>query len=111
MTHDADAPSAPIARTRVTSSSAFRNRPRRAPLQMKDRIGGRYTVEQVLGEGGMASVYRVSDLATGRVLALKQLRSDASAKIALLFAREYHTLASLRHPNIVRVYEYGSHAG
>lgn len=75
------------------------------------RVGGRYTVRGVLGRGGMAIVYHVSDTVTGRELALKQLVAeddDARQKSsAALFEREFHTLAQLSHPRIIEVYDYG----
>jgi tRNA A-37 threonylcarbamoyl transferase component Bud32 len=73
-------------------------------------IGGRYSVEHALGKGGMGSVYAVIDLSTGRRLALKHLRREAAAEngpAAALFQREYHTLAHLRHPRVIQVYDYG----
>ena len=73
-------------------------------------VSGRYRVSGALGEGGMASVWRVLDETTGRNLALKRLSRKANAKHVALFEREYHTLASLRHPCIVEAYEYASDA-
>ncbi|MDB4977594.1 MAG: serine/threonine protein kinase [Myxococcaceae bacterium] len=74
-------------------------------------IAGRYRVQRLLGQGGMGAVYAVVDLSNQRELALKRLASGASAATAALFEREYHTLAGLRHPCIVEVYEYGRHQG
>ncbi len=71
----------------------------------------RYQVERVLGRGGMATVYAVLDTASGRRLALKWLASDRSSHTLALFEREFRTLASLRHPGIVRVYDYGTDSG
>jgi hypothetical protein len=71
------------------------------------RIAGRYTVEAALASGGMGSVYRVREESTGKQLALKRLLSDAGNGAALLFRKEYHTLARLRHPRIIEVYDYG----
>jgi hypothetical protein len=56
----------------------------------------------------MASVSRVWDIATNRALALKRLSRNASAKHVALFEREYYTLASLNHPSLVRVHDYGT---
>jgi hypothetical protein len=72
-----------------------------------DRIAGRYVVEASLASGGMGSVYRVRDASSGRLLALKRLLPGSSSTAALLLRREYHTLARLRHPHIIEVYEYG----
>ena len=74
---------------------------------------GRYRIESMLGEGGMAVVQRVLDSATGRSLALKRLLgapmnpNASQAHILELFEREYLTLAQLAHPQIVAVYDYG----
>src|SRR6188508_1182862 len=75
------------------------------------RIGDRYDVAERLGSGGMASVYRATDGATGREVALKQLTRAADDKrgreTAALFEREFHTLSELAHPRIIEVYDYG----
>ncbi len=73
-------------------------------------IGGRYSVEAKLGKGGMGSVYAVTDIATGRRLALKRASLAASSRVLELFKREFHILHGLRHPNIVEVYDYASDA-
>jgi hypothetical protein len=77
-------------------------------------IAGRYRVESALGKGGMGSVYAVADVSTGRRLALKYLQREAAAEqgpAAALFQREYHTLAHLRHPRVIQVFDYGVEAG
>lgn len=74
------------------------------------RIAGRYAVLSQLGEGGMGVVYRVRDDVGDRVVALKQLRAGSDGKRPLLEAmlgREYHTLARLKHPRVIEVYDYG----
>jgi len=50
---------------------------REPPASTAQRIGDRYTVEAVLGQGGMGAVYRVRDGARDRMLALKQLAVTA----------------------------------
>jgi Protein kinase domain/AAA ATPase domain len=70
-------------------------------------VARRYKVEAPLASGGMGSVYRVRDESSGRLMALKRLLPNASATTALLFRKEYHTLARLRHPSIIEVYDYG----
>ncbi|MEY4508059.1 MAG: hypothetical protein RLZZ450_181 [Pseudomonadota bacterium] len=81
-----------------------------AKLSPEVTIAGRYRIEQLLGRGGMGSVYSVVDVASNKRLALKRLSRGASASVAALFEREYHTLAGLKHPCIVEVYEYGNDA-
>lgn len=72
-------------------------------------VSGRYRVRGELGRGGAAAVFEVDELATGKRLALKRLlsrRGDLDA----LFAREYYTLCSIKHLNVVEAYDYGSDA-
>jgi len=75
------------------------------------RVDGRYELLQRLGKGGMGVVYRARDHASGRVIALKQLRvpetSSKQLQRVALFEREYHTLVRLKHPRIIEVYDYG----
>jgi Protein kinase domain/AAA ATPase domain len=75
------------------------------------RIGNRYEILAVLGRGGMACVYRATDLATGREIALKELQLPESsrdrASVTSLFEREFHTLSQLAHPRVIAVYDYG----
>jgi hypothetical protein len=52
-------------------------------------------------------VHRAIDLSTNRRVALKQLQPRASRNATLGFRREFHTLASLKHPNIVEVFDFG----
>ena len=63
----------------------------------------------------MASVFRAFDDALGAAVALKMLTASADALQAIrgveLFEREFHTLAHLSHPRVVRAYDYGVHAG
>ena len=75
------------------------------------RIGGRYVVESTLGKGGMGAVYRVHDEATDKVIALKQMTWSEDGSAQLRFRREFHTMASLKHPRIVEVFDYGVSEG
>jgi hypothetical protein len=77
-------------------------------MDIGDRIARRYRIERLVGRGGMARVYEVTDESTGARVALKRLAPSANEKhAALLFQREYNTLAELAHPLIVRAYDYG----
>lgn len=72
-------------------------------------IADRYRVEQRAGQGGSAVVYRCHDLRTGATVALKLLRSGNPLVPAsrARFAREAKLAASLSHPNIIRVLDFG----
>src|SRR5262245_45050891 len=54
----------------------------------------------------MGAVYRARDEATARTVALKTLE-HADGRLMGLFEREYHTLASLKHPRVIDVYDFG----
>jgi tetratricopeptide (TPR) repeat protein len=76
-------------------------------------IGDRYQLLSELGHGGMGAVFRATDRLTGQEVALKKLlhskpagsRDAFSHKLDL--SHEFQTLASLRHPNIISVLDYG----
>ena len=69
-------------------------------------LAGRYRVDDFIGKGGMAEVYKVWDYERAAFLAMKVLYADlAEDKIFLRrFVREAETLSSLQHPHIVRFY-------
>ncbi len=69
----------------------------------------RYEVLEALGQGGMAYVYLAQDLRTGRKVALKLMRDELSGDQEFIrrFATEARAAASLDHPNIVQVLDYG----
>jgi eukaryotic-like serine/threonine-protein kinase len=70
---------------------------------------GPYEVLGVLGRGGMGVVYRARDTRLGRIVALKMLRAAGEDRERLLL--EGRSVARLRHPNIVPVYEVGEYDG
>lgn len=83
-------------------------------------INNRYEVLSKLGSGGMGSVYKVHDRLTDKAIALKQVNANATDlefasrasmndtdDFRLGLALEFRTLASLRHPQIVSVLDYG----
>jgi eukaryotic-like serine/threonine-protein kinase len=76
------------------------------------RISG-YEVEELLGRGGMGVVYKARHLRLNRFVALKMLIGGAYAapRERARFQREAEAVASLRHPNIVSVYDVGDHEG
>ena len=83
---------------------------RDAPAEIGKVIGGRYVLEEQLGLGGAATVYRASELRTGHKLALKRsqrVSQRTARKRRSALEREFHTLAQLAHPCIIEVYDYG----
>ena len=76
-------------------------------------IAGRYRVQRRLGRGGMGAVYRATDTALERPVAVKVIREDlvASAEIADRFRGEALAAARFSHPNVVTVHDFGITAG
>ena len=72
---------------------------------------GNYELRQVIGVGGMASVYQAHQKNLERLVAVKILSQALTHEpgYAERFNREARTAASLEHPNIVPVYDYGTH--
>jgi hypothetical protein len=73
------------------------------------RVGGRYEIEELVGTGGMSSVYRARDTVLERPVALKVLHEHFSSDPEYIerFRREARAIARLNHPNIVTVIDRG----
>ena len=73
----------------------------------EDILGGRYRLENVLAEGGMAVVWRATDLQLRREVAIKLLKDSVinDRMVAERFRREGIALARLHHPHIMPVYD------
>jgi len=69
-------------------------------------LKNRYRVDEFLGRGGMAEVYKVWDQDRAVYLALKMLDKDLTRDVGFLrrFRREAKNLAALQHPHIVRFF-------
>ncbi|MGE0787253.1 MAG: serine/threonine-protein kinase [Sandaracinaceae bacterium] len=74
----------------------------------ESRSIGRYRLEKKLGAGGMGEVWAAYHSGLRRNVALKLLRgADARPELALRFEREVGAMSDLKHPNTVRVFDYG----
>jgi serine/threonine protein kinase len=78
--------------------------------QQRTLADGRYELFEVIGTGGMATVYRGRDHRLGVLRAIKVLAPAYAKKkrVRARFEAEARTMAVLDHPNIVRVYDVGS---
>lgn len=76
-------------------------------------LGGRYRVEEQLGRGGMAQVFKGTDTVLGRPVAIKVLAPQFAQDEAFVarFRREAQAAARLNHPNLVSVFDTGSDNG
>ena len=71
-------------------------------------IVGKYKIGEVLGQGGMATVYKAIQQPLGRNVALKVLHQHLTIEkmVRERFLLEAQAIASMKHPNIVQVYDY-----
>jgi serine/threonine-protein kinase len=72
-------------------------------------LGGQYRIRMIIAEGGMATVYRATDLRSGADVAVKVMHSRLTLDrgFALRFKREGLIARRLTHPSIVRVLDHG----
>ncbi len=72
-------------------------------------VDGRYEIVGVLGEGGMGTVYEVKHTSLRRSFAMKVLRRDIAKEneLAQRFMQEAKATASIKHPNVVSINDYG----
>lgn len=76
---------------------------------------GRYRVMQLIGEGGMGSVYKAHDPKLDRLIAIKVPRFDVPRSdltvVVQRFLREARSAAQVRHPNVCPIYDVDEHEG
>jgi serine/threonine-protein kinase len=71
-------------------------------------LADRYTIERLIGEGGMARVFLARDLRHNRRVALKVLRPDLGAVVGVdRFQAEIEVTANLQHPNLLPLFDSG----
>jgi eukaryotic-like serine/threonine-protein kinase len=77
---------------------------------IRQALGDRYEIDEVVGRGGMATVYRALQKNLNRTVALKVIHQNLvhDTEFVSRFIREAQVSASLSHPNIVHVYDVGS---
>ncbi|MDX1984653.1 MAG: serine/threonine-protein kinase [Bryobacteraceae bacterium] len=82
----------------------------------RERVGetlaGRYLLEELIGEGGFAAIYRAAELETGHSCAVKILKLEEAEREWILrrFEQEVSALRRLRHPGIVAYHDVGETA-
>src|SRR6266581_4297272 len=87
--------------------------------ETKDTIGkrgqrfGRYEIVAHIASGGMGAVYKALDPDENRIVALKVMSPELTAKPNMIkrFQREAMSAAKLHHDNIVAIHEFGPAAG
>lgn len=73
------------------------------------KLDGRYEITELIGEGGMADVYRATDVVEHRTVAVKILKKEFAENEEFLrrFRNESKAIAVLSHPNIVKIFDVG----
>jgi serine/threonine-protein kinase len=90
------------------------NERRAQETSSQTRLGGRYTVEKLLGSGGMGRVYLARDAFSGREVAVKVVAPPTDERLAAgyrRFVREAQIVSSLKHPNVVGVVAFHEELG
>jgi eukaryotic-like serine/threonine-protein kinase len=82
-------------------------------MSVQELAGGRYRTQELLGRGGMASVYLARDGELDRPVAVKVLAEHLADTPGFRkrFLREAKLAAQLSHPNVVQVFDVGEHDG
>src|SRR5260370_448097 len=88
---------------------------RREPMSLEGQQLGRYRFQRLLGSGGMGEVYLATDTIINRQVAVKVIRAEvtpypnvnATQEAARLFQREMKAIATLDHPDILPLFDYG----
>jgi serine/threonine protein kinase len=82
------------------------------PIVLGTRLGP-YEVLSPVGAGGMGEVYRARDTRLGRDVAVKVLPANCSTDLDRLhrFQQEACSAGALNHPNILSIYDIGTHDG
>jgi tetratricopeptide (TPR) repeat protein/predicted Ser/Thr protein kinase len=80
-------------------------------LREGDLVDGSYRIGRLLGRGGMGTVFLAKDLELDRFVALKVHRGAVRKQEVVRLSREARVMARLSHPNVVAVYEVGTHEG
>src|SRR5579859_1855890 len=103
---------APAPRVAPRGSVRPRSRPPTAIGLQPGTVVGRYVVVQTLGRGGMGAVVLAYDTQLARRVALKILLTRvASEEARVRMLREAQAMAQLSHPNVVDIYDVGTHEG
>ncbi|MEE2787391.1 MAG: protein kinase [Myxococcota bacterium] len=89
------------------------SRPRARPADPMELVGhvidGRYRIDRLIGQGGFAEVYRCHQLSVKRDVAVKVLTANLNeqSEIARRFEAEAQIISRLKHPNVLRLFDFG----
>src|SRR6267142_3450165 len=91
---------------KATGAHGFSAATRLAPGTL---LGTRYEILDILGEGGMGTVYKAQDRELGRIVALKVIRPEMASRPEILerFKREILLASQVTHRNVLRIHDLG----
>ncbi|MEQ3551085.1 protein kinase [Pseudonocardia nematodicida] len=107
--HAGPPPTAAYAAGRPPRPDATRMMP--APVTEPELLGGRYRLEGLLGQGGMADVHRATDTRLNRPVAVKIFGPGNDPTADQRFEQEAQVMGNLRHPGLVAVYDFAVEPG
>jgi eukaryotic-like serine/threonine-protein kinase len=112
---DADATQVDPTPSSAGSGGRVYSRPQvnRSKLQPGEILGGRYEIQQMLGEGGMGAVFKAIDRELARPVALKLIRPELAAHPSMLarFKQELLLARQVTHKNVIRIFDLGDADG
>lgn len=76
-------------------------------MSLQDSLGERYTVIELIGEGGAGSVYKARDKVLDVFVAIKVMKQDEGGVAAARLQREAVAVGKLKHKNIAKVFDFG----
>lgn len=102
-------PNGPLPNPRAPTAALSRGPDESGPHREGQLVDGKYRLARELGEGGMASVFLASDVRLKRNVAIKILRPQVAEQSTMraMFMREAESMAKLRHPNVIEIYDIG----
>lgn len=85
----------------------------KSPIHPGEVLEGKWRVDKKIGQGGMGSVYKATDVALDRTVAIKILAADLCKDEVFVarFEREAKLTANLEQPNVILIYGVGRHQG
>lgn len=94
---------------RVKNETLFEEQNKGPAAFLGKTIGGRYQILSLIGEGGMSFVYLVKHRNLDKVMALKMMQPHhhQDADMIQRFKQEAKSVATLSHPNLVSIHDYG----
>lgn len=76
-------------------------------MSLQDSLGDRYTVIELIGEGGAGSVYKARDKVLDVFVAIKVMKQDEGGMAAARLQREAMAAGKLKHKNIAKIFDFG----